>query len=263
MDRQVPSFEVHSFQEKKTRYCICIFVINEGEKLLKQLSVMEEFADIVDIVIADGGSDDGSTELDGLKLLRVNALLVKTGQGKLGAQMRMAFAWAIDRGYEGVILIDGNGKDDVVAVPSFIRKLDEGWDHVQGSRFLPGGTSVNLPLTRWFGLRFIHAPLMRLVSGFPYSDTTNGFRAYSTRLLLDSEIAVFRTVFSGYELHYYLAVQAVKRGYKVTEIPVVRKYPEKGPIPSKISPLKGNLQVLRKLMNVCFGVYDLKVKQRP
>ena len=217
---------------------------------------MKSFSKIVDIVIADGGSDDGSTAPDSLRELGVNTLLVKTGPGRLGAQMRMAFSWAIDRNYEGVILIDGNGKDDVRAIPSFVEKLNQGYDHIQGSRFLPGGASVNLPLSRWLGLRLVHAPLIRFFSGFPYTDTTNGFRAYSIRLLLDEQIDIFRGCFAGYELHYYLAVQAPKRGYRVTEVPVSRSYPSAGPIPTKISPLKGNLTVLRKLFAVCLGFYD-------
>ena len=47
----------------------------------------------------DGGSTDGSTDHEKLKSLGVNTLLTKTGPGKLGAQMRMAFGWALDRGY--------------------------------------------------------------------------------------------------------------------------------------------------------------------
>ncbi len=154
--------------------------------------------------------------------------------------------------------MDGNGKDDVSAIPLFVEKLDQGYDHIQGSRFLPGGASVNLPLSRWLGLKLVHAPLIRFFSGFPYTDTTNGFRGYSRRLLLDHEIAVFRDVFSGYELHYYLALQAAKRGYLVIEVPVTRSYPSAGPIPTKISPLRGNLTVLKKLFAVCLGRYDLR-----
>src|SRR4051794_36770347 len=109
--REVPAFQADEFLPRRADYCICAFVINENGKLHKQLRAMRPYCENVDIVIADGGSTDGSTERAILESLGVNTLLIKTGPGKLGAQMRMAFAWALDRGYRGVICVDGNGKD--------------------------------------------------------------------------------------------------------------------------------------------------------
>src|SRR5207248_10434746 len=128
--------------------------------------------------------------------------------------------------------------------PVLVEKWAEGYDHVQGSRFRPGGVSENLPFSRWIGLRFLHAPMLSLAARHRYTDTTNGFRAYSRRFLEDGRVAVFRELFVGYELHYYLAIRAAQLGYKVCEVPVARRYPAHGPVPSKISPVRGNLRVL-------------------
>jgi dolichol-phosphate mannosyltransferase len=254
--RQVPAFEAAEFAPRRSDYCACVFVINENGKLHKQLAAMQQYAAGIDVVIADGGSTDGSTDPDELGPLGVNTLLTKTGPGKLGAQMRMAFAWALDRGYQGVVSMDGNGKDGPDALPRFVEKLEEGYDHVQGSRFVRGGVSENLPLSRWLGVRLVHAPLISLASRFRYTDTTNGFRAYSRRLLEDPRVDAFRDVFAGYELHYYLAIRAARLGFNVCEIPVARRYPAKGPIPTKISPVRGNLRVLRCLFAACLGRYN-------
>ena len=254
--REVPTYEIHSLTNKASRYCVCVFVINEGQKLRKQLKRMALLADRIDIVIADGGSTDGSTNISELGSWGVNTLLVKTGVGRLGAQMRMAFDWAIERQYEGVVVIDGNNKDSVEDIPEFTLKLDNGYDHIQGSRFISGGYHKNTPLSRLIGLKIIHAPLIRLSSGFHYTDTTNGFRAYSVRLLQDPRISIFRDIFSGYELHYYLAVRAPRLGYRCTEVPVSRIYPPTGKIPTKISPIKGNFSVIRKLLATCLRKYD-------
>ncbi|MGL6095521.1 MAG: glycosyltransferase family 2 protein, partial [Fimbriiglobus sp.] len=237
-------------------YALCVFVINENGKLHKQLDKTRPFADTVDVIVADGGSTDGSTDSAILEPLGVNTLLTKTGPGKLGAQMRMAFAWALDRGYKGVVCIDGNGKDGPDAIPRFVETLESGVDHVQGSRFVRGGVSEHLPFSRWLGVRFVHAPLIGLSSGFRYTDTTNGFRGYSRRLLEDPRVALFRDVFTGYELHYYLAIRAARLGLRVCEIPVARKYPSHGPIPTKISPVRGNARVLGCLFRACLGMYD-------
>ena len=96
---------------------------------------------------------------------------------------------------------------------------------MQGSRFIPGGISENLPFSRWVGVKFIHSPLITLASRFRYTDTTNGFRAYSAKFLADPRVAAFRDIFVGYELHYYLAIRAARLGFRVTEIPVARRYP--------------------------------------
>ena len=253
---EIPACDVRSFAPRRTRYAVCVFVINEGERLSAQLSRMQPLGDRVDLIIADGGSTDGSVAPDRLRAYGVNTLLTKQGPGRLSAQMRMGLAFALGRGYEGVIVIDGNNKDDPAAIPSFIAALDEGCDHVQGSRYIPGGRAINTPWSRHQAVRLIHAPMIRLVSGFAYTDTTNGFRAYSRRLLLDPRVAPFREVFSGYELHYYLAIKAARLGFDVREVPVTRAYPARSKVPTKISFVRGNLLILRTLAKACLGRFD-------
>ena len=253
---EVPRYEVTEFARPRRCYCLCVFVLNEGPRIERQLERMRPLSAEIDIVIADGGSTDGALSAGRLQDAGVRALLIKRGPGRLGAQMRMAFAWALQTGYQGVITIDGNDKDDPVAVRKFIEALDAGFDHVQGSRFIPGGRAVNTPPLRWIGVRVLHAPLISWAAGFRYTDTTNGFRAYSRRLLTDPRVAPFRAVFAGYELHYYLAIRAARLGYRVTEVPVTRAYPRSGPTPTKIAGVRGHLLILRTLLRACFAGYD-------
>ncbi len=254
--REVPAFDIHELRERATRYCVCIPIINEGERIHAELREMAPLAGQADIIIADGGSSDGSTDPELLRSLGVRSLLVKTGPGRLGAQIRMAFSYALDQGYAGAILIDGNNKDDPAAIPRFIQALEEGYDFVQGSRFVPGGRALHNPRLRLAAIRLLHAPLISLSARHRYTDTTNGFRAYSARLIEDERVAVFRDVLSGYELHYYLAIRAARLGYRVTEVPVTRRYPAHGPIPTKISFLRGNAGVLLALGRACLHRYD-------
>lgn len=256
MPTVAPQRDCREFREKSSDYCLCVFVINENGKLHRFLERVHPFASQVDVVVADGGSTDGSTDENLLRSFDVNTLLVKRDIGKLGTQMRMAFAWALERGYRGVLTIDGNNKDDPTAIPEFVRLLRDGVDHVQGSRFLPGGVSENLPLSRWLAVRLLHAPLISFAARYRYTDTTNGFRGYSARFLTDPRVDPFRDVFQGYELHYYLAIRAARLGFRVVETPVGRRYPAHGPVPTKISPIRGNLNVLRCLARACCGRYD-------
>jgi glycosyltransferase involved in cell wall biosynthesis len=235
---------------------VAVFVINEGERIRAQLRAMSAVADQIDIVVADGGSTDGSLSPESLRELPLRALLVKRGPGKLSAQMRMAIAFALEEGYGGMVVIDGNGKDDWSAIPEFIRLLDAGYDHVQGSRYIPGGQGINTPLSRTLGVRFLHAPVISLAAGARYTDTTNGFRAYSGRFLTDPRVQPLRDIFVGYELHYYLAIRAARLGFRIIEIPVTRRYPTTGKTPTKISPVRGNITVLRTLAAAALGKFD-------
>ena len=254
---EVPSFETPLWLGRKYSWCVVIPVINEGSRIASLLSRMAalEISSVADIIIADGGTTDGSLELSALQGLCVRGLLVKTGPGKLSAQLRCAYAFALDQGYDGIITIDGNDKDDPAAIPAFINALERKVDFVQASRFVKGGIAENTPPSRHFAIRFIHAPMLSLFSGFKWTDTTQGFRAYSRRLLLDAKVAPFRNVFTTYELLAYLSYRAPKLLYSCVELPTVRRYP-KGEVPTKISSVKGNLSVLSTLFKACFGFYN-------
>lgn len=259
-DWQVPQYHLREFKTKSHQYCVCIPVINEGIKIKKQLDRMKLITDEVDIIILDGGSTDGSLNDQFLIENNVRAILTKQDRGKLSAQLRMGFAYALKEGYNGIITVDGNNKDSVESIPSFIKKLEEGYDFIQGSRYVIGGTEINTPLSRKLAIKFIHAPFISLMSGFRYTDTTNGFRAHSRRLLLDDRLQPFRDVFNTYELLAYLSVKSPKLGYRVIEIPVMRSYP-KGKVPTKISPIRGNWLLIKVLLNLFFKKYDPKKNQ--
>lgn len=253
---QFPTFELREFFPRATRYCVCVFVLNEGDRIRRQLSQMKPFAGLADILIADGGSRDGSLDSEYVRDQGVRAVLTKTGPGRLSAQMRMALAFAMKEGYAGVVVVDGNNKDGIEAIPSFLASLDAGWDHIQGSRYVRGGRAINTPFFRHWGVLVLHAPVISLAARKRYTDTTNGFRAYSRRFLLDPRVQPFRDVFVGYELHYYLAIRAARLGFKVQEIPVTRAYPKTGKTPTKISGWRGNLMVLRTLRDAALGRFN-------
>ena len=254
-DHRAPTYRIDWQRPREQRWAICVFVINEGEKVRKQLRAMSAFGTTVDLIIADGGSTDGSLDAGLMEEIHAKALLVKTGPGKLSAQMRMAMDYCMTEGYDGVIVIDGNGKDGLDAIPSFVEALEQGWDHVQGSRFIPGGRHENTPLSRYLAVNLLHAPMVSLASGFRYTDTTNGFRAYSRHLLTDRKIAVFRPCFDRYQLHYHLAIEAARRDFRVKEVPVSRSYPASGKTPTKIKGFGGLFAVLVQLFDVCAGKY--------
>ena len=254
---EIPQYKTQEFTLQLKKYCVCIPVINEGDKIRKQLERMSDtnIHNYADIIICDGGSSDGSLDIQFLKTHKVSALLTKEDKGKLSAQLRMGYYYAlIKRNYTGIVTIDGNNKDSVENIIDIIHKLENGYDLVQGSRFTPGGNAINTPLIRHLAVKLIHIPAISYISGFKYTDTTNGFRGYSRKFLEDQQVEPFRNIFDSYELLGYLSVRAPQLGYRVIETHVTRSYPASGKTPTKISFIKGN----SKLISILYDLYKQK-----
>lgn len=254
---QVPTYDVLLSNTRHHPYMLVIPVINEGERiqsLIKKMQMLDVMQKL-DICIVDGGSTDGSLDPTFLQSKGMHSFLVKTGPGRLSAQLRCAYDFVLKQGYSGVITIDGNDKDDPSSLPLFIKALEDGYDFVQASRFVPGGKMENTPLSRLIAIRWIHAPLLSLFSGFSWTDTTQGYRAYSARLLKDPQVSIFRDIFAKYELLAYLSYRAPRLGYKCLEVPTSRVYP-RGEVPTKISSFRGNWDVLKTLFKACLGQYN-------
>ncbi len=255
VDWEIPSYKEVILNRKSNKYVLVIPVLNEGQLIKNQLRSISTLSPDIDVVIADGGSSDNSINLGFLKSVNIRSLLTKTGQGKLSAQLRMAYAWCIQEGYHGIVTIDGNGKDSIESIPVFIEMLRKGFDYIQGSRYLPGGKAINNPIDRTFGNRLIHAPLISIAGKYRFTDTTNGFRAYSRKYLLDCQVKPFRRIFINYELLFYLSVRAGQIGARICEIPVSRTYPLTGKTPTKINGYMDKLKILIQLIFTILGKY--------
>lgn len=252
---EVPSFTCTEFRPRGNDYCLIIPVLNEGERIHSQLEKIHGLNLPCDVILVDGSSTDGSICLDRLQEHGLRACLIKTGGGKLSAQLRVGLFYAVNEGYEGFVLMDGNNKDNPASIPAFIAALKQGYDNIQGSRFLPGGKHINTPFMRLWGIRILHAPLISIAAGFHYTDTTNGFKAFSRRLVTHPQMQLFRNVFDSYELHTYVAIRSARINLRLLEIPVERVYP-KGKVPTKITKLRGTLLMLSILTLGCLHRYD-------
>ena len=248
--------KISEFAQRKSRIAVIIPIWNQGNAILDQLRRMQDTNLSLDVVLCDSNSSDGSTLLCRLKRLGVRTLLTTEHVG-LGTALRLGFCYAMDQGYEGVIAIDGNGKDGVEAITVFEECLFSGFDLVQGSRFMTGGRHSNTPWEHYLGIRCFIAPAMRMAAGFQYTDPTNGFKGLSRRFLLDDSVQPFRPVFQQFNLQFYLNYIAPRLGFRITEIPVSRVYPKGVPTPTKIIGIQAKWRLLRQFFGVIFGRYNL------
>jgi len=250
----MPEYDAYIFREKRTKYCLLIPVFNEGERFKNQIEKMKanKSFDHIDVIVCDAGSKDGSNDQEMLKEAGFTALLVRRGVGRYSTDLRMGYGWALQQGYEGFITVDGNDKDDTSAIPLFIEKLNKGFDYIQGSRFIKGGRAIRTPFVRYWAIKLMMVPLMSIAARRHLTDSSNGFRAYSKRFLLDERVLVFRDSFNHHELIYYLPPRACVLGYNVTEVPVIREYPDTNEVPSHAS-ARDNIATMVLLFKGLYG----------
>lgn len=249
-------------ETKKRKYSLCIPIYNEGDRILKELERANDakITRAVDIILLDGGSTDGSIDEKYLTKYNVNTLITMKEKGiyRQSEALKAGFDFSIKRGYKGIVTIDGNNKDGIEDVYRMIDELEKGYDYIQGSRFLSGGKYENTPLMRYIAIKYIHAPCISLMCHKKYTDTTNLFRGYSIKYLTDDRVQPFREIFNSYELSTYLSTRADQLGLKTCEIPVKRCYPSKKRYSTKVGKIKGNLKIIKCLLENAIGKYKPK-----
>jgi dolichol-phosphate mannosyltransferase len=90
-------------------------------------------------------------------------------------------------------------------------------DLVLGSRYVPGGGTVNWGLARRLLSRggSLYA---RAILGVPVRDLTGGFKCFRRRVLEDLDLGSVRS--NGYAFQIELTYRAIRRGFKVVEVPI-------------------------------------------
>jgi dolichol-phosphate mannosyltransferase len=218
-----------------------VLTFNEGEKLRQLLDRFPKDRPY-DLLFVDDGSTDGSGDF----LIKRGYTVIRHGENRgVGAGIRTAVKYARENGHEILVIMAGNGK---MLPEEILRLLDpilkDQADYVQGSRYLQGGDSPNLPMGRHYGIKAFTL-IASILLGKRHTDITCGFRAYRLAVVNDPEINIDQDWLGRYEMEYYLHWKAVKRGWRVTEAPVSMVYPESGRDYSKIRPFTGWWSMIR------------------
>lgn len=230
---------------------LVIPVYNEKGKIGRALARIPAGA-VAEVVVVSDASDDGSDEearAAGATVLRHPRTL------GVGAAIRTGYDHVLARGHEAALVMAGNDKDDPTQIPRLLRALADGFDYVQGSRYMPGGEHGRMPLHRAVLTR-AYPWLVRLATGFPITDATNGFRAVRCSLLRDPRLRLHQDWLNRGELEYYLQLQAIRLGFKVCEVPVSKIYPDGASYGeyTKIRPVVDWVRNLRPIAYLSLGI---------
>jgi dolichol-phosphate mannosyltransferase len=173
----------------------------------------------VDVLVIDDGSPDGTGQLaDELAARepRVHVLHREKKEG-LGKAYLAGFAWALARDYALVLEMDADFSHDPKYLPAMLAKAGEA-DLVLGSRYVPGGGTVNWGIGRKILSRggSLYA---RTILGVRVRDLTGGFKCFRREVLEAIELP--SVACSGYAFQIELTYRAIRRGFRVAEIPIV------------------------------------------
>lgn len=200
---------------------VIIPALNEAGKIGRVLDKFPDDPRFESIVV-----DDGSTDGTGQEATDHGADLVIRHEHRqgVGAALRDGFHSAMERQRSYVALLSGDDQHEPhELIPALEALLAAGADYVQGSRWRAGGRVQGPTGGRGFGTRLYSAVFSVMVLR-RITDATNGFRIFSTAILRDPAIDIDQEWLSSYELEPYLLYKAIRRGYRVIEVPCTVRY---------------------------------------
>jgi dolichol-phosphate mannosyltransferase len=209
--------------------------------------------DVVDeMLVIDDGSTDRSPEV--ARALGATVLPVGRTVG-VGAALRLGYRYALGKDYDVAVVMAGNNKDSPEEIPLLLDPIADGRaEFVQGSRFLKRNANFGpMPLYRKVATR-LHPLLFSLAARRYVTESTNGFRAVTRRVLEDARINLDQAWLDEYELEPYLYLRTLQLGYQTAEVPVTKIYPPRKLGQTKMQPLTGWWSMLRPLIYVGLGL---------
>jgi dolichol-phosphate mannosyltransferase len=170
------------------------------------------------VVLIDDNSPDGTGDIVAA-LARGDRrihLIRRDRKRGLGSAYRAAFAWALEREYARVVVMDADYSHDPAEIARLLEAADRA-DVVVGSRYVPGGLIENWPWSRR-ALSGGANLLARLLVGREVHDWTAGFKCYSRDALASPELERIRS--EGYSFQVEILFHCHRAGWKIQEVPI-------------------------------------------
>jgi glycosyltransferase (TIGR04182 family) len=209
--------------------CVLIPTLNEEESIG---SVIEEFKTLgfENILVVDGHSTDGTVS----RAEDAGAhVILQSGTGK-GKALKEVFA-LIKEDY--ILLIDGDGTYLPSEADLLLQPLkSDSADHVVGNRFgrLKGGALRRLNL---IGNKLINRFFV-LIYGVQLEDILSGYRAFTSKGVRQLDLST-----PGFEIESEMTIESVKKGLRITEVPITYLPRAKG-TRTKLNPLRDGLSII-------------------
>lgn len=164
--------------EKPVKTLAIIPAYRVSSSVLKTVSETLDYVD--ELVVVDDKCPENSGNAVEEKFQqdsRVNVLFHEENLG-VGGAMKTGFKWALERDFDIIVKIDGDGQMDPSLVPGLIKTLVENRaDFAKGNRFESPRTVRQMPAHRLIGNGFLSL-FSKISTGYwSVNDPTNGFIA--------------------------------------------------------------------------------------
>jgi glycosyltransferase involved in cell wall biosynthesis len=153
---------------------------NEAGSIAETVSAIHEWAPEFDVLVVDDGSTDATSQIGAQAGARVLRLPFNLG---IGGAMQGGYMYALERGYEVAVQVDGDGQHDPRHIRDLLQRLrsEPELHMVTGSRFLaPSGEGFESSAPRRAGIR-IFSRLVSVITRQRITDPTSGFRMTNRR----------------------------------------------------------------------------------
>jgi len=200
------------------RVVMVVPTYNERDNLEWIVGRVRASVPAVDVLVVDDGSPDGTGDLaDELAAADPQVSVVhRSEKAGLGAAYLHGFRVALERGYDVVGEMDADGSHQPEQLPRLLAALEHA-DLVIGSRWVPGGSVVNWPLSRKV-LSVGGNLYARVLLGIPLRDVTAGYRLFRRTTLEAIDLGSVES--AGYIFQTDLAFRTVRAGLTVVEVPI-------------------------------------------
>ncbi|MBU0732333.1 polyprenol monophosphomannose synthase [Patescibacteria group bacterium] len=199
---------------------IVIPTYNEKENIPKLLEKIFNLEDSFDLLFVDDNSPDGTGKLlDELAVKYENIKVLHRGKKEgLGPAYIAGFKEALKGDYDLIFEMDADLSHHPRFLNDFVNKADQA-DLVIGSRYMNNRISVvNWPMKRLILSRTANS-YVRIVTGLPLTDTTSGFKCFHREVL--EAIDFDKVEADGYSFQVEMNYKAMKKGFKLAEVPIV------------------------------------------
>jgi dolichol-phosphate mannosyltransferase len=199
---------------------VCIPTYNEQENVESIVRAVLEADPRTDVLVVDDASPDGTGALADA-LARENSrvhVLHRPGKAGLGRAYLAAFHWGLERGYQFLLEMDADWSHHPRYLPLLLDRAASEADLVLGSRWVPGGGTLNWGVGRQL-ISKGGSLYARLVLGLPIRDLTGGFKCFRAEVLRAIDLDSVNS--TGYAFQIELTYRAIRRGFRVVEVPIV------------------------------------------
>ncbi|MBI4711047.1 MAG: polyprenol monophosphomannose synthase [Candidatus Omnitrophica bacterium] len=204
---------------------------NEKENLAELIPCLFTSVPDIHLLVVDDNSPDGTGRFVQEMALQDPRIFLLSRPAKegLGRAYVAGFQWALARGYDVMITLDGDMSHHPSYIPAMLNEISQA-DLVVGSRWIQGGGIRDWSLYRVLLSRGASL-YARLVLGLAVKDLTGGFNCYRRSVL--EAVGPKNIHADGYGFQIEMKYRALQQGFRLKEVPIV--FPDRQKGKSKIS----------------------------